>query len=150
AESMLEEVVVNTGYQYIPKERATGSFVHIDNELLNRSVSTNILDRLKGVVSGMNFEERMMTNSYSPNETKVTIRGVSTINANMKPLIVVDGFPYEESISGTVEMLTNNLNPNNIESVTVLRDAAAASIWGARAGNGVIVITTKKGKYGLP
>lgn len=63
------------------------------------------------------------------------IRGISTINGPKSPLIVVDNFPYEGDIS--------NINPNMVESITVLKDASAASIWGARAANGVIVITTK-------
>lgn len=135
--SELEEVVVlNTGYQNIPKERATGSFVHIDNELLNRRVSTNVLDRLDGVTSGLIFN-RNLSGQPNMNESAISIRGRSTIFANPNPLIVLDDFPYEGNI--------DNLNPNDIESVTVLKDAAAASIWGANSGNGVIVITTKKG-----
>lgn len=130
------DVVVNTGYQNIPKERATGSFVHIDNELLNRSVSTDIISRLKGIAPSLLFDER------AGGEPKLSIRGRSTIFANADPLIVVDNFPYEGDIS--------NINPNDVEDVSILRDAAAASIWGVRAGNGVIVITTKKGKRNQP
>lgn len=138
--------VYSTGYQRIPKERATGSFVQVDNELFNRSVSTNVLDRLVGVTSGLNFENKLVTLGLKNNVSNINIRGISTINANMKPLIVVDGFPYEEGIGETFNVVVNNINPNDIESLTILKDAAAASIWGARAGNGVIVITTKKGK----
>ena len=123
--------VVSTGYQQLPRERATGSFVQIDRELADRRVGTNILDRLEDVVPGLVF------NRTGPNTDRISIRGRSTIHANAGPLIVVDNFPYE----GPLE----NINPNDVESMTVLRDAAAASIWGARAGNGVIVITTKKG-----
>jgi TonB-linked SusC/RagA family outer membrane protein len=139
----LEEVVVNTGYQSLPKERATGSFVQIDNKLLNRRVSTNILDRLEGVTSGLIFNAGNLANgTRMPNEKLgISIRGRSTLDANISadPLIVLDNFPYEGDI--------NNINPNDIESITVLKDAAAASIWGSRAGNGVIVITTKKGHF---
>lgn len=130
---------VNTGYQSIPKERATGSFVQIDNELFNRRVSTNVLDRLEGVASGIRFNPQLGSNT---NESPISIRGRSTIMSNTEPLVILDNFPYEGDI--------NNLNPNSIESITVLRDAAAASIWGARSGNGVIVITTKKGRYNQP
>ena len=132
----LEEVVVNTGYQTISKERVTGSYVQIDNQLLNRKVSTDILSRLDGITSGLIFNR---TNS---SDELISIRGRSTLlgSAAATPLIVVDNFPYEGDI--------NNINPNDVESITVLKDAAAASIWGARAGNGVIVITTKKGNYG--
>lgn len=131
-----DAVVLSTGYQDIPKERATGSFVKIDNELVNRRVSTDILSRLDGITNGLIFN----TNRRQAND--ISIRGRSTIFANDKPLIVVDNFPYEGDI--------NNINPNDIESINVLKDAAAASIWGARAGNGVIVIVTKKGGYNKP
>lgn len=129
--------VVSTGYQQLPKERVTGSFVKIDNALLNRSVSTDIMSRLKGVTSGLLFDESNTGNAYG-----ISVRGRSTIFANTAPLIVVDNFPYDGDI--------NNINPNDVESITILKDAAAASIWGARSGNGVIVITTKKGSYNQP
>src|SRR6185369_565086 len=72
------------------------------------------------------------------NGIDISIRGVSTLLSNNQPLIIVDNFPYDGNIA--------NINPNDIESITVLKDAAAASIWGAFSGNGVIVITTKKGR----
>ncbi len=139
--SSLRNVMVtySSGYEDIPKDRATGSFVQIDNALLNRTVSTNILERINYVTSGLYYNPR---NVGAPNGP-ILIRGISTINANQKPLIVMDGFAYDE---GTIDGLVNNINPNDVESITVLKDAAAASIWGALAGNGVIVITTKKGK----
>lgn len=135
---------LNTGYQTLPKERAVGSYVQVDNKLLNRSVSTNILDRLKGIVAGVNFNfnnnpevGRIQTN---PNNrtSGLIIRGQSTFMSSTDPLIVVDNFPFEGELS--------SINPNDIENITILKDASAASIWGARSGNGVIVITTKKGK----
>jgi TonB-dependent SusC/RagA subfamily outer membrane receptor len=125
-------VILSTGYQDLPKERVTGSFVKIDNQLVNRRVSTDILSRLDGITSGLIFN----TNRRQAND--ISVRGRSTIFANDKPLIVVDNFPYDGDI--------NNINPNDIESINILKDAAAASIWGARAGNGVIVIVTKKGR----
>lgn len=137
------EVTVNTGYQNISKERAVGSFEVINNELLNRSVSTNFQDRLRGVTTGMRFTTndqtigRIQTNPNNRN-TGITIRGESTYMSSTEPLIVVDNFPFEGELS--------SLNPNDIENVTILKDASAASIWGARSGNGVIVITTKRGK----
>lgn len=132
--SSLAEVVINTGYYDVPKERATGSFTHIDNELLNRSVGPNILQRLEGISPGVQF-----VNANGTSASDIRVRGIATIESDETPLIVVDNFPYEGDI--------NSINPNDIESITVLRDAAAASIWGARAGNGVIVITTKQGRY---
>lgn len=128
-----EEVVLNTGYQMLPRERATGSFVQLSNELINRRVSFNILQRLEDITPGLIFNRDIAGQSVDP----ITIRGRSTINANARPLIVVDNFPYD----GEIE----NINPNDVENITILKDAAAASIWGAQAGNGVIVIQTKKG-----
>lgn len=141
--------VLNTGYYQIPRERATGSFTHVSNDLLNRSVGGDILQRLEGVASGV---QSLSPGSNDPADIRV--RGVSTINSNRRPLIVIDNFPYEGNYSNRLDGDASNnvdlsfINPNDIESVTILKDAAAASIWGARAGNGVIVITTKQGRYG--
>ncbi|REC62286.1 SusC/RagA family TonB-linked outer membrane protein [Chryseobacterium pennae] len=134
--NVIDEVsVVASGYQSIPKERATGSFSKVDNATFNRQVSTDVISRLKGIAPSILFDER----SGSP---KLTIRGQATIFGNDQPLIVVDNFPYEGDI--------NNINPNDIEDIDILKDAAAASIWGVRAGNGVIVIKTKKGRSDQP
>lgn len=132
----LDGVTVSTGFQTLPKERATGSFSVVNNELFNRSVSTDVISRLNGVTSGLVFDKS------SGNNLGITVRGKSTIWANTQPLVILDNFPYEGDM--------NNINPNDVENITVLKDAAAASIWGTRAGNGVIVITTKKGKYNQP
>ncbi|NML23002.1 SusC/RagA family TonB-linked outer membrane protein [Pseudoflavitalea sp. G-6-1-2] len=133
----MKEVIVSTGYQDIPKERATGSFAKVDNALLNEQVGTNILKRLEGVTSGVLFDNK--SNEAGRKKLGLSIRGVSSINGPLDPLIVLDGYIYDGDI--------NNINPNIVESITVLKDAAATSIWGARAGNGVIVITSKKGKF---
>lgn len=130
-------VVVSTGYQDIPKERVTGSFTQPNKEMYNTRVSTDIISKLEGITSGLVFNK-----NPSNGATELNIRGRSTIFANSEPLIVVDNFPYSGDI--------NNINPNDVETVTVLKDAAASSIWGVRAGNGVIVITTKKGKFNQP
>lgn len=134
----LEEVIVNTGYYSIPKERATGSFVHIDESLLQRSPSVSLIHRLENVASGLQVER---TNFYNETESepKIRVRGVASINAESAPLIVLDGFPYDGNLEA--------IDPNSIESITFLKDAAAASIWGAQAGNGVIVIQSKTGSY---
>lgn len=122
----LEEVMVNTGYQTLPLERVTGSFSVVSEKTLSARMETNLLDRLEGTVPGL-----YMSNG------NVTIRGLSTIYGNQAPLYVVDGFPYEGDI--------NYINPADVVSVTVLKDAAAASIYGVRAANGVISITTRIG-----
>jgi TonB-linked SusC/RagA family outer membrane protein len=134
--SILKEVIVSTGYQTLPKERATGSFVQLDSAIINRRVSSDIVSRLEGVVPGLLFNRN--TSNSANGTTDINIRGHSTLFSNDQPLIVIDGFPYDGNL--------NNINPNDIESITVLKDAAAASIWGVRSGNGVIVLTTKKGK----
>lgn len=145
-------VEVNNGYQVLPLERTTGSYDLVDNKLFNRSISPDLMDHLNGVVSGVSFDNREQgigaaIKSYTAqgNVQNFSIRGLSTITSNPTPLIVVDGFPYNPTLP--FDQNLNNLNPNDIESMTVLKDAAAASIWGARAGNGVLVITTKAGKF---
>jgi TonB-linked SusC/RagA family outer membrane protein len=133
----LEEVkvVFNTGYQELNKERSTGSFVQIDNKLFNRAVGPTVIDRILHVTNGL-----ISSPTTNASQGNIVIRGVSTINAGKDALVVVDNFPYDGDIK--------NLNPNDVESITILKDAAAASIWGVKAGNGVIVITTKKGQFG--
>ncbi len=124
---------VSTGIQEIPKERSTGSFGFISNQTIDRTVSTDIISRINGTTSGL-----VVSNSSNP-RLAMSIRSASTIIASKQPLVVVDNFPFDGDL--------NSINPNDVESVTVLKDAAAASIWGVLAGNGVVVITTKKGKY---
>lgn len=121
----LDDVVV-TGYQTISKERSTGSYSVISEKNLKSKIETNIVNKLEGMVPGLT--------SINGN---IEIRGKSTLNANSQPLYVVDGFPFEGNLS--------SINPNEIVNVTVLKDAAAASIYGARSANGVIVITTRSG-----
>lgn len=125
----LNDVVV-TGYQTISKERAAGSFVVLTPDKMEGKLQTNILDRMEGLVAGM---------KRVPGHTP-EIRGISTINGTKTPLYVVDGIPYEGDI--------NALNPSDIVNITVLKDASAASIYGARSANGVIVITTRQGEKG--
>lgn len=137
---VLKDVIVNTGYQNLPKERATGAFAFVDNEKINEQVGSNILERLEGAAAGVLFEKYRAASDKR--QLKFNIRGLSTINGPQDPLIVIDQFPYEGDIK--------NINPDDIESITILKDAAASSIWGTRAGNGVVVITTKKAKFNSP
>lgn len=129
----MKEVTVSTGYQELKKGVTTGSFDKIDNSLLNRTPSMDVLSKLEGVSSGLYVQKV----GGSPG---IFIRGLSTLHSSSTPLIVLDNFPYDGDM--------NNINPNDVESITLLKDASAAAIWGARAGNGVIVISTKKGRYG--
>ncbi len=135
--SLLDAVEINTGYQQLPKERATGSFTRVGNALFNEQVGTTALDRLAYITNGYAAMPQHMFSNRQP-----VIRGIASFSALNNPLVVIDNFPYEGDI--------NNINPNDIESITLLKDAAAASIWGARAGNGVIVITTKAGRLQQP
>jgi len=136
-ERLLDDVeIVSTGYQNLPRERATGSFTQIDHNLLNRNGTTaNILDRIDGISSGVIFNNN---GAKQFRQSELEVRGRSTLFSNAAPLIVLDNFPYDGDPA--------NINPNDIESISILKDAAAASAWGARSGNGVIVITTKKGR----
>lgn len=128
----LDEVVV-TGYQTISKERSSGSFGKIDSEELDIKQVKSIAQKLEGMTSGVLYNS----------EGDITIRGVGSFSANTKPLIVLDGYPIQGDMS--------DINPNDVKDITILKDAAASSIWGARAANGVIVIRTKKGaKKGKP
>lgn len=137
----LKEVeIVSTGYQRIPKERAAGSFVLVDSAQLNRRVSTDIFTRLEGIASGLLFNKSISSSNLGG--LNLSIRGRSTIYANDQPLVILDDFPFNGDF--------NAINPNDVANVTLLKDAAAASIWGVRAGNGVIVITTKRGKDNQP
>ena len=124
----LDEVIV-TGYQKISKERATGSFSVVTAKDYKGKMETDIMSRIEGLVTGLvNYNNQ------------VSIRGVSTVYGNRDPLYVVDGVPYEGKIEA--------INPADVENISVLKDATAASIYGARAANGVIVITTRSGKSG--
>jgi TonB-linked SusC/RagA family outer membrane protein len=144
SDNTLNEVVV-TGYQTISKERATGAYTIIDKDDLSKRHAQNLAQALDGLVAGM------QGNDNGRGGKNFTIRGTSTMNADNTPLVVVDGFPVTDNPSSGADTNPNlnaleRLNPDDIESITFLKDAAAASIWGARSANGVIVITTKKAK----
>lgn len=143
AEQRIEDVVV-TGYQTISKERATGSFSVVGGERLERAHASDLSTALLGTTAGMTGTEN------ADGSVNFTIRGITTLGGQggdealkaRSPLVVVDGFPIEGGFG--------DINPRDVESVTVLKDAASASIWGARSANGVIVVTTKKGRAAGP
>ena len=136
--SELDEVVI-IGYGTGKKlGSVVGSVATVNNEKIEAKPSMNFGDALQGQVSGL----QVMTSSGEPTATSsMRIRGVSTLNAGTEPLYILDGAPVSSSVF-------TSLNPNDIEHVTVLKDAASTSIYGARAANGVIFITTKRGKSG--
>jgi len=147
--SLMElSVTINTGYQTLSRERSAGSFSKPDMDILqNRTGSMNILQRLDGLVAGLT-----VNNAPSASQSPFLVRGLSTvgipttntsieafgtyIGTNRNPLFVVDGIPIDD---------VSSINPQDVADITILKDATAASIWGARASNGVIVIVTKKG-----
>lgn len=156
----LEEVtVVSTGYQDIDKRKLTSSVVSIKMDDIQTAGLSTVTQMLEGRIPGMTF----MQNSGQVGATpKVRIRGTSTIIGNQEPLWVVDGIVQQDPVNvdpaqlndlDFVNLLGNaitGLNPDDIEQIDVLKDAASTAIYGARAANGVIVITTKKGKVGKP
>ncbi|WP_081643229.1 SusC/RagA family TonB-linked outer membrane protein [Sphingobacterium paucimobilis] len=142
AEVETVDIVVNTGYQKISKERAAGSFAQITSKDMEGRLQTSFLERAEGLLPGMslNLNTSLLNPQNKNNSVGIEVRGRATLNAEAAPLIVVDGMPYQGDLTA--------LNPNDIETMTVLKDASAASIYGVRSSNGVIVITTKMGKEG--
>ncbi|WMI64141.1 SusC/RagA family TonB-linked outer membrane protein [Aestuariibaculum sp. YM273] len=142
--------IVSTGYQNISKERATGSFAVVKSEDLERIPGSNAIMKLEGQVPGLQLDilesdntfvySNLLPETEGNTSYNFRIRGQSTYQAEDMPLVVLDGTPTELDI--------RTLNPKDIETITFLKDAAAASIYGARAANGVIVINTKKGGKG--
>ena len=136
AEEMMDELVV-TGYGSAKKLGSlVGSVVTVDNKKMEKAVTPNFTDALAGQVSGLS----VLTASGDPSKSaSIRLRGINSISSSSTPLFILDGAP----ISST---MFNTLNPSDIENITVLKDAASTAIYGSRAANGVIVITSKKGK----
>ncbi|HEY5916895.1 MAG TPA: TonB-dependent receptor plug domain-containing protein, partial [Chryseolinea sp.] len=131
--TQLNEIVV-TGYSSLMKKDVASSIAVVDVDDMKKMAASNIGDQLQGKIAGV-----QVSTSGGPGAFQyVRIRGIGTINNN-EPLYVIDGVPVQN------ETNLNFLNPNDVESIQVLKDAAAASIYGARAANGVVVITTKRG-----
>lgn len=142
---MLAETVV-IGYGSVKKKDATGSVAVINPDEIEAGLATSVQDMLVGQTPGV-----VVTTAGGPEGgANIRIRGGSSLNASNDPLIVVDGVPLD---NGGVQGMGNSLamiSPENIESMTILKDASATAIYGSRASNGVIIITTKKGKSGKP
>lgn len=128
----LEDVIV-TGYQTLSRERSTGSYAVVTSQKIEKKLQPSITSILEGQSAGVVVTK----------DGKMEIRGVSTIQGAKDPLIVVDGYPL---IGNGVGL--ESINPDNIENITVLKDAVAASIYGSRASNGVIVVTTRSAQKG--
>ncbi|MDE6443139.1 MAG: TonB-dependent receptor [Muribaculaceae bacterium] len=141
------EAAVVIGYGSVKKSDATGSVAVVTPDDIDAGISTSAQDLLVGASPGVT----VTTNGGDPSgNANIRIRGGSSLSASNDPLIVIDGVPQSnQSNAGGTNALTM-LNPNNIESMTILKDASATAIYGSRASNGVIIITTKKGKSGRP
>lgn len=134
--SDLDEVVV-VAYGTAKKSTNTGSMAVIDEEAFNNRPITEVSQALTGATPGLQVST---SNGQPGSEPTMRIRGIGSFNAGNAPLIVLDGMPYDNSLS--------SINPQDIESVTVLKDASSAALYGARGANGVLLINTKKGKSG--
>lgn len=147
---IVSEVVV-TGYGVQRRASFTGAAAVVDKDAIEKKSDANFVKALEGAVSGV-----QMNNSTSMPGSwgSIYVRGRGSLNSGTQPLYVIDGVPVNsdyDSMSSTTNNYTDpmaSINPNDIESVTVLKDAAATAIYGSRAGNGVIVVTTKKGAQG--
>lgn len=152
ASKSLNEVVI-VGYGTQKKKNLLGAISSIKGDNLTLSSAPSVLTALEGKVAGL----QIVQNSAQPGGGfNIQIRGAGSINASNQPLIVVDGFPITDlgqpgtgnRYDGGTQGILNSFNPNDIESIEVLKDASSTAIYGARAANGVILITTKKGKEG--
>jgi TonB-dependent starch-binding outer membrane protein SusC len=144
--TQLGEVVV-VGYGQIEKKDATGSLATVSTRDFNRGVITSPQDLIVGKIAGVSVTPG--TGAPGSNAT-IRIRSGSSLNASNDPLIIIDGFPVDRAVLSGVANPLASINPNDIETYTVLKDASATAIYGVRASNGVIIITTKRGKEGKP
>ena len=133
---VMEEVLV-VAYGTAKKSAFTGSAKMIHTEQITKRPVTNVIESLSGQVAGL---QMTMTNGQPGETPSILIRGISSMSAKTDPLIVLDGMPYEGG--------WNNINPADVESISVLKDAASTALYGARGANGVIIITTKSAKAG--
>lgn len=133
---VLDDVMV-IAYGKTKKSAFTGSAIDVKAEDISAHITSNATNALVGKVAGL----RMSSSSGEPGSSPaIRLRGVGSVNASSEPLYIVDGAPYEGSIA--------NINPNDIESISVQKDASASAIYGARGANGVVIVTTKRGRSG--
>ncbi|UZD24407.1 SusC/RagA family TonB-linked outer membrane protein [Algoriphagus halophytocola] len=142
--TQLDELVV-IGYGTQKRSDVTGAIGSVKTEDFNKGVISNPVDLLQGKVAGVNITS---TSGEPGANQNVIIRGIGSLRSGTQPLYVLDGFLLDNSSTGIASNPLNFLNPNDIESIDVLKDASATALYGSRASNGVIVITTKKGKSG--
>lgn len=142
--NQLKEVVVQVGYGSVKKKDATGAVSQIAAKDFNKGLTVTPESLINGRIAGVN-----VTGGGAPGaKADIRIRGGSSLNASNDPLIILDGLPLSNATPNGSTSILSTIDPNDIESFTVLKDASAAAIYGSRAANGVIVITTKKGSKG--
>jgi TonB-linked SusC/RagA family outer membrane protein len=139
--NQLQEVVVQVGYGSVKKKDATGSTTTVTTKEFNKGATVTTENLLQGRVAGVTIN----TSGAPGSGSEIRIRGGSSLFASNDPLIIIDGLPIENTTTTGSTSFLASLNPSTIESMTVLKDASATAIYGSRASNGVILITTKKG-----
>ena len=145
--TQLQEVVVQIGYGSVKKKDATGAVSVVSAKDFNKGAILTADQLLVGKTSDV----RITNNGGDPDSApNIRIRGLSSINAEASPLIVIDNVPIDNRLAAGQGNPLSLINPNDIESFTILKDASATAIYGSRASNGVIIITTKKGSTGEP
>lgn len=155
--SNLDEVVV-VGYGSVKKKDLTGAVVSIGSDKLEGRSNSNVLQSLAGQATGVQITQSQGAPGLAPT---IKVRGASSINAGTTPLYVIDGIPLEDNTTNSTDTgisagsnlsfnrnPLNSINPNDIESIDILKDASSAAIYGSRGANGVVIITTKQGKAG--
>ncbi len=143
--NQLKEVVVQVGYGNVKKKDATGAVTVVTTKDFNKGANVTAENLLNGRVAGLTVN----TSGAPGSGSQIRIRGGSSLFASNDPLIVIDGLPIENTAGVGSTSILASLNPSTIESMTVLKDASATAIYGSRASNGVIIITTKKGGKNL-
>ena len=139
--NQLQEVVVQVGYGNVKKKDATGSVVLLTAKDFNKGANVTAENLLNGRVAGLTVN----TSGAPGSGSEIRIRGGASLFAKNDPLIVIDGLPIENNTGTGATSILSSINPSTIESFSVLKDASATAIYGSRASNGVIIITTKKG-----
>lgn len=134
----LDEVLITSYGNTISEKKATSSSVLLTNDKIENRPNINVLNSLEGLAAGVNISS--FSGQPGTNKININIRGVGSLSASTEPLFVIDGVPLTQAFY-------RNLNPQEIEDIRLLKDAAATAIYGNRGANGVIVVTTKKGKY---
>ena len=145
AANQLQEVVVQVGYGSVKKKDATGSVALLSSKDFNKGANVTTENLLNGRVAGVTIN----TSGSPGSGSEIRIRGGASLNASNDPLIVIDGLPIDNSTGTGSTSFLASLNPSTVESISILKDASATAIFGSRASNGVILITTKKGSKKL-